>query len=98
MLFRSRRVDGLEEIRHAGGNYLGSDARAVTRLPGGHPEGYLEAFAVLYREFADALLAAGKGRPVELPSTLPGIRAGVRGMRFIDRAIESSQNEKWVDF
>ena len=93
-----RRVDGLEEIRHAGGNYLGSDARAVTRLPGGHPEGYLEAFAVLYREFADALLAAGKGRPVELPSTLPGIRAGVRGMRFIDRAIESSQNEKWVDF
>lgn len=93
-----RRVDGLEEIRHAGGNYLGSDARAVTRLPGGHPEGYLEAFAVLYREFADALLSADSGKPVELPATLPGMRSGVRGMRFIDRAIESSNHEKWVKF
>jgi len=95
---RLRRVDGLEEIRHAGGSYLGGDARAVTRLPGGHPEGYLEAFGVLYREFADALLGAEAGKKVELPVTLPGIRAGVRGMRFIDRAIESSKHEKWIKF
>ncbi len=87
--------DGPEEIRHAGAGYLGADARAVTRLPGGHPEGYIEAFAVLYREFADGLIA-GKANP--LPATLPGIVAGVRGMRFIERAIESNRIENWVRF
>jgi predicted dehydrogenase len=46
-------LDRPEEIRHAGGSYLSSDALTVTRLPGGHPEGYIEAFAVLYREFAE---------------------------------------------
>jgi hypothetical protein len=91
-------LDGLEEIHHAAGSYLSADARAVTRLPGGHPEGFIEAFAVLYREFADALIAWGQGRANPLPSTLPGIRAGVRGMRFIERAIESSSRESWVEF
>ena len=91
-------LDGPEEIRHASGGYLSEDARAVTRLPGGHPEGYLEAFAVLYREFADALNAAEDRRKAKLPATLPGIEAGVRGMRFIDRAIESSKKQSWVEF
>jgi hypothetical protein len=77
---------------------LSVDARAVTRLPGGHPEGYLEAFAVLYREFADVLIAWQQSRKSEIPSTLPAIEAGVRGMRFIDRAIESSKGESWVEF
>ena len=90
--------NGLEEIRHASGTCLGKDARAATRLPGGHPEGYLEAFAVLYREFADALGAWKAGQPGPLPPTLPGIVAGVRGMRFIDRAIESSQQKSWIEF
>lgn len=89
---------GPEEILHAAGSYLGSDALAVTRLPGGHPEGFLEAFAVLYREFADALTAWKEGVPNPMPAMLPGIRAGVRGMRFIDRAIVSSQQENWVQF
>jgi predicted dehydrogenase len=70
----------------------------VTRLPGGHPEGYIEAFAVLYREFADGLTAWRKGEANSLPATLPGIQAGVRGMRFIERAIESSRTESWVEF
>jgi hypothetical protein len=48
-------LDKPEEIHHAAMNYLSADALAVARLPAGHPEGYLEAFAVLYREFADAL-------------------------------------------
>jgi predicted dehydrogenase len=95
---RIKRVDGPEEIRHAAGGYLSTDARAVTRLPGGHPEGYLEAFAVLYREFADALETWRAGNTKPLPATLPGIRAGVRGMRFIERAIESSRRESWVEF
>ena len=75
-----------------------SAARAVTRLPGGHPEGYIEAFAVLYREFADALWAWKGGAVNPLPPTLPGIEAGVRGMRFIERAVESDKTESWVDF
>jgi len=91
-------LDGPEETRHAAGGYLSADALAVTRLPGGHPEGYIEAFAVLYREFADSVTAWKEGKPGALPATLPGIEAGVRGMRFIERAIESSRTEAWVEF
>lgn len=92
-----RRNSGPDETRHAAMQYLGADARAVTRLPGGHPEGYFEAFAVLYREFAD-WLEGWRASKAEAPATLPGIRAAVRGMRFIERAIESNQTGHWVDF
>jgi predicted dehydrogenase len=95
---RVKWLDQPEQIRHASGGYLSASARAATRLPGGHPEGYLEAFAVLYREFADALTAWKDGRPDPLPETLPGIVAGVRGMRFIERAIESSRRKSWIEF
>jgi predicted dehydrogenase len=88
--------DGPEEIHHASAGYLSADSRAVVRLPGGHPEGYIEAFAVLYREFAEALASWKKGN--RLPATLPGIEAGVRGMRFIERAIASNKTESWVEF
>jgi predicted dehydrogenase len=93
-----RHADGREEIRHAAGSYLTADARAVTRLPGGHPEGYLEAFAVLYREFGDAYEAWRADKANPLPPTLPGMTAGVRGMRFIERTIESSKTGGWVEF
>jgi len=91
-------LDRPEEIHHAAMNYLSTDARAVARVPAGHPEGYLEAFAVLYREFADVLVAWKQGQASPLPATLPGIEAGVRGMRFIARAIESDRREGWMDF
>jgi len=92
--------EGTEEIRTAGisTGYLSQQARSVMRLPGGHPEGYIEAFAVLYREFADGLIAWQQGHPNPLPATLPGIEDGVRGMRFIERALESSRTESWVQF
>jgi len=80
------------------GYALVREARAVARLPGGHPEGYIEAFAVLYREFADGLMAWRRGERNPLPATLPGIVAGVRGMRFIERAIASSREGSWVEF
>jgi predicted dehydrogenase len=91
-------LEGPEEIYHASSGYLGKDALAVARTPAGHPEGYLEAFAVLYREFADGLVAWKAGNANPLPPTLPGIEAGVRGMRFIDRVIESNCKEGWVEF
>lgn len=93
-----RRNSGPDETRHAGMQYLTNDARAVMRLPGGHPEGYIEAFAVLYREFADWVTAWKAGEENRAPATLPGIRAGVRGMRFIERAIESNRVGGWVEF
>jgi predicted dehydrogenase len=91
-------LDKPEEIHHAAAGYLGRGALAATRTPSGHPEGYLEAFAILYREFADALIAWKAGNAQPLPATLPGIEAGVRGMRFIDRVIESNRTQSWVEF
>jgi predicted dehydrogenase len=91
-------LDKPEEVHHAAAGYLSSDALAVARVPSGHPEGYLEAFAILYREFADALIAWKQGQADPLPATLPGILAGVRGMRFIERVIESNRKEGWVEF
>jgi len=93
-----RRNSGPDETRHAGMQYLTNDARSVMRLPGGHPEGYIEAFGVLYREFADWVTAWKAGGDNRIPATLPGIRAGVRGMRFIERAIESNKTGSWVEF
>jgi len=91
-------VDGPEEVRHAATGYLCEGARSVFRVPPGHPEGYIEAFAVLYREFAEALIAWKNGSANPLPPTLPGIVAAVRGMRYIERTIESNRRESWVDF
>ena len=93
-----KRLNGPEEIRHAAAGYLTAEARVVARVPAGHPEGYLEAFAVLYREYADAFEAWRADKKNPLPPTLPGIVAGVRGMRFIERTIESNKNGKWVEF
>lgn len=93
-----RRADGPEEIRHASMDYLNPAARSVFRVPPGHPEGYLEAFALLYREFADGLLAWKRGEKNPLPATLPGIEAGVRGMRYVERTIESNRVAGWVEF
>lgn len=91
-------LDRPQEILHAAMGYLSAGGRAVARTPAGHPEGYLEAFAVLYREFADALLAWKQGQTNPMPVTLPGIEAGVRGMRFIERCIESNRVQSWVNF
>ncbi len=91
-------LDKPEEIYHASSGYLTAGVRAISRTPAGHPEGYLEAFAVLYREFADALVAWKQGEKSPLPATLPGIEAGVRGMRFIERTIESDKKKSWVEF
>ena len=76
------------EIRRTGGPSLSAAALAAARLPAGHPEGYLEAFAVLYRDFARAVLAREAGAQPKLD--VPGIAEGVRGMRFIEAVVASS--------
>lgn len=77
------------QIWHAGEPYA---AVGRPRLPAGHPQGFIEAFANLYGDFADAI-RAGDG----LPEHLPGIAQGVRTMAFVERAIASSRMQGWVD-
>lgn len=83
--------NGRSEIVQAGDPGLGADAMAGTRVPGGHPEGYLEAFANLYRDFA-GLVRGEQG------SLIPGIEDGIRSMAFIETAFTASADEAgWVD-
>jgi predicted dehydrogenase len=89
-----RERDNALRILHAGAPDLSDAAVAATRLPAGHPEGLIEAFATLYADFADAIV----GREGLLDGRLPGITDGLRGMRFIDLAVKSSEARRWVDF
>ncbi len=81
-----------------GGSGSNDAAGYATRVPAGHPEGYLEAFAQLYRDFAEQISARLEGREPHPQSLLaPGIAAGVRGMRFITAAVASSRaNAGWT--
>lgn len=84
-----------DQVLRPGNNmgYLSDEAIARTRTPGGHPEGFFEAFANLYADFADALRAW----PQPTDSGCATIGDGVRGMRFIRAAINSSNNEsRWT--
>jgi predicted dehydrogenase len=75
------------------------EAKAASRVSAGHPEGYLLAFANLYREFAQALMARALGRPYrQFLASLPTVEDGVRGMALIEAAILSNESESaWVD-
>lgn len=90
-------ADRPREILRRGNGYVGEGAQRVTRIPAGHPEGYLEAFANLYREAFRAIAAevAGELQPDHLD--LPGIDDGVAGMAFIEAAVASArQGAAWV--
>ncbi len=88
------------EILRTGGKYLGTFATHNIRTPAGHPEGYLEAFANLYSNFALCIKARLAGKEPQ-PEWLdfPGIEEGLRGMAFIENVIASGKSEKkWLDF
>lgn len=93
-------LDKPTEILRAGTAYLGSYAKHNTRVPPGHPEGYLEAFANLYRNFAltvKAKLSGAEPKPEWLD--FPGVDEGVRGMAFVEKVIESGKSDhKWTKF
>jgi predicted dehydrogenase len=72
-----------------GQSYLSRAATAATRLPAGHPEGYLEAFANIYRSFMEDVRRVGVGQPPA--RDYPGVRDGLRGLRFIAQAVASSR-------
>ena len=93
-------LDKPAEILRAGSNvsYLSENTRANCRTPAGHPEGYLEAFANHYRNFALCIKAKQHGgQPKPEWSDHPGIEEGVRGMSFIETVIASGEAvEKWI--
>lgn len=81
------------EIWRTGNDYLGEEAQANTRTPAGHPEGYLEGFANIYRNFADHIRAVEAGETAgELVTDYPDIDDGIRGMAFIEAVVASSGN------
>jgi predicted dehydrogenase len=95
-------LDAPTQILRAGGNYgdrLSSYAVLNTRTPGGHPEGYLEAFGNIYRNFARTLTARIDGvEPIPEALDFPTVEDGIRGMAFIDNVVLSSQSDvKWTN-
>ena len=78
---------------------LGAAAGQASRVPAGHPEGYLEAFANLYKDLAEQIRAKAEGRPPNpLALFVPTVEDGARGVRFIHAAVESSnRGGVWVD-
>jgi len=72
--------------------YLNEESVRLGRTPGGHPEGYLEAFANIYRDFIEALRAVLDGNPLpQEEHRFPDAEEGLRGMLFIERAVESGK-------
>ena len=95
-------LDQPAQILRAGGNYgdrLSSYAVKNCRTPGGHPEGYLEAFANIYKNFTATLAARLDGtKPTEEMLDYPQVDEGIRGMAFIDNVVASSHSDsKWFD-
>lgn len=88
------------QVLRAGNPYLSSYAKANIRTPAGHPEGYLEAFANIYRNFAHTLRARLENREPEKEwLDFPGIEAGIRGMAFVENVVRSASSEqKWMPF
>ena len=87
------------QILSRGGSNLGPAAALATRIPAGHPEGYLEAFANLYHDLAEQIRARRAKRAPDPGALLvPTVDDGARGVKFIAAAVESSaRNGAWVD-
>ena len=93
-------LDAPVQILRAGGHQLSSYAAFNSRTPGGHPEGYLEAFANLYRNFALCVSAKNEGiKAAPEAYDYPSVDEGIRGMAFINNVVNSSlSNDKWTNF
>jgi predicted dehydrogenase len=90
-------LDGTERILSAAQPGISDEAAAASRLFWGHPEGFFECFANLYREIADAIEAHREGRQIA-NHTFPSVWDGVLGVRFVDAVLESNRNDgAWID-
>lgn len=93
-------LDKPQEILRTGVGELYEESLAHARIPAGHPEGYLEAFANIYRNFAFCVQARLKGEvPNPLYTDFPTVEDGLRGMQFIEKVVASSNSDlKWYPF
>jgi len=93
-------LDAPVQILRTGGHRLSNYATFNSRTPGGHPEGYLEAFANLYRNFALCISAENDGvKAAPEAYDYPSVDEGIRGMAFINNVVKSSlSNDKWTNF
>jgi len=96
-----RRPSQPEEVWKRGNDYVAAYSAAAarnTRIPSGHPEAFLEAFANNYRNFAETVKSAIEGKkPDPLAADFPGVNEGVRGMLFIETVVASSKSkQKWT--
>ena len=87
-------LDGADLIHRTGDANLGASAADATRLPGGHPEAFIEAFANVYRAAAAAIRA---GRDDGAFFDYPNVSDGARGVRFINAVIGGS-GQGWIEF
>jgi hypothetical protein len=93
-MLRFTPLDEAARLIRRGGPDLSPAAVRATRLPAGHPEGYLEAFAQIYADAAELVRAHGEGRaPDPLAKLVPQIADGVRGVRFIEAAVDSHRRD-----
>jgi predicted dehydrogenase len=93
--------DAPMQIKRVGTSMSSEIAAHNTRTPGGHPEGYLEAFANIYRNFSLCVRARANGQePSAEMLDFPGVEDGIRGMQFIDTVVSAGNNDevKWVKF
>ncbi|MAZ26945.1 MAG: oxidoreductase [Cytophagaceae bacterium] len=90
-------VDAPKQTFTPGGNGTYAESTAFTRVPPGHPEGYFEAFATLYNNFAKEVMSVEAGNPISKEVEFPTVEDGLRGMQFIYAAVASSENNaSWV--
>ena len=89
--------DQPSQLWRRGNGYLGDAAKKATRIPAGHPEGYLEAFGNVYREAFRAIAAEVEGQPMPKDLDFPTIDDGIEGMAFIETVVASSaRGAKWM--
>ena len=80
-----------------GGAGTGDAAARMSRIPAGHPEGYLEGFANIYAEAARAIIARRDGTALDMAVTFPGLKEGLEGVAFVDACVRSSgKNSAWT--
>lgn len=93
-----RRIDGFDQtLTRRLGTSLAPGAQRSTRIERGHPEGYLEAFANLYTEFAEVVAGRIVGeRPPVTDDLFPGVDDGVKGLAFVAAAVDSARTSRWA--
>jgi predicted dehydrogenase len=91
-------LDRPKEVMRAGWGYISDHAKKYIRTPAGHPEGYLEAFANIYKSFSNAVRDYKPGKKINPAKyDFPDVEDGVKGMNFVKTVIKSANsNRKWT--